>query len=629
MSQSPSTNPLGGNPLRTRADAQQAVRDLFEPLVPHYAKGGGRVHLGDTAAMYDVAAEGVEAFARSLWAIVPLTAGGGEFDHWDIVRAGLVGGTDPEHPQYWGAVGTAPGVDSSTDQRMVEMAAIGLALALVPEEFFDPLTDEQKANVLAWLSAINETEIRDNNWQFFRVLVNLGFERVGGPTDWEAAERSLITLESNHLGDGWYQDGSMLKNTDFYVAFAFHFYGLIYARLAEGRDPDRAARFRGRAERFAPDWAARFDVSGRVIAYGRSMTYRFAGAGFFGALAFADVEGLPWGTARGLWAKHLRWWAEQDITDERGVLSIGWGYGNLLMSESYNAPGSPYWALKAFLPLALPETHPFWATPEDADAGAGDLHLSQPHARCVVQRTPTQTQMLNAGRGLWFPRHGTAKYGKLAYSSAFPFALEPDDLFTSATAESTLAFLDESGVRRETRRDVLDAGVAGDIAWATWEVFDGDVRVHTVMAGEGSAHARLHAVETTRRVTAIEGGFAIENRYDPATSEDVREEQGGPGRASRARVANGAAESVVLDPTGRRQAVVRDLQPNTSILWRRATAPMLTAALDPGRHVLVTGVAAHEESATPTIAETLYRSPQLWERLDALLGEPVERPEWS
>lgn len=55
--------------------------------------------------------------------------------------------TDPNHPQYWGAVGETPGLDLGTDQRVIEMAAFGLALATTPEEFFDPLTDQQQQNL--------------------------------------------------------------------------------------------------------------------------------------------------------------------------------------------------------------------------------------------------------------------------------------------------------------------------------------------------------------------------------------------------------------------------------------------------------------------------------------------------
>lgn len=613
------------NPLRTREDFQQYVRDLFEPLVPYYEEGVSRVILGPTGAMYDEASEGVEAYIRPIWALAPLAAGGGEFAHWDLIRRGLIEGTDPSSEYYWGEVGATPFIDATTDQRMVEMAAFGFALALAPEEFFEPLTDEQKQNVYDWLAPINTIGLRDNNWQFFRVLVNLGLERVGGPTDWAAAEESLATLESNYLGDGWYRDGEWQKTTDFYIPFAFHFYSLIYAKLRADKDPERAQLFIERAKEFAPDWAARFDSKGRVIAYGRSMTYRFAGAGFFGALAFADAEGIPWAEMRGLWAKHLRWFRSQDIFDKEGILTIGWGYQNLLMSESYNAPGSPYWALKAFLPLALPADHPFWTAQEAEDAGTSNVHKPQPHAHMIANRTDTQAQVLNAGGpGFWFPRHATAKYGKLAYSSAFPFVLEPDDLITSMSAESNLTFLDPETFRRETRTRTESSGVDGDVAWSQWQVFDGAAKVTTVLAGEGDQHVRVHVVDLERPLTAIEGGFAIEDRYDPATDE-FRSDCTTEGSV-RAQVGNDNATSLIVDPTGIREPSTPFLQPNTSLQWSRSIAPILQTKLEPGQHVLVTGVRANETKGDLSVDFDALLTDEMWEVLEKVYGKAVERP---
>src|SRR5690606_4360265 len=125
-------------------------------------------------------------------------------------------------------------------------------------------------------------------------------------------------------------------------------------------DDERVKRYRERAELFARDIRHWFDEDGGVLAFGRSLTYRFACGGIWGALAFADLEALPWGEIKGHFMRHLRWWAKLPIADRDGVLSIGYGYPNLLMSENYNSAGSPYWALKAFLPLALPQDHPFW-----------------------------------------------------------------------------------------------------------------------------------------------------------------------------------------------------------------------------------------------------------------------------
>ena len=46
-----------------------------------------------------------------------------------------------------------------------------------------------------------------------RVLVNLGFARVGGPVDRAAVDEALDKIDGYYLGDGWYRDGD-LQNTD-------------------------------------------------------------------------------------------------------------------------------------------------------------------------------------------------------------------------------------------------------------------------------------------------------------------------------------------------------------------------------------------------------------------------------
>jgi hypothetical protein len=189
---------------------------------------------------------------------------------------------------------------------MVEMAPIGFALALVPERIFDPLSEAERQRVLAWLEPINQFPLAPNNWWFFQVLVNLTFARVGGPFNHATVNEALEKIDGYYLTDGWYRDGE-IGVSDFYNAWAFHFYGLIYATPAAEADPERYTRFGERARRFAADWEARFDSSGRVVPYGRSLTYRFVAAAFWCELAFAGEEALPWGEVRGLWSQHMRW----------------------------------------------------------------------------------------------------------------------------------------------------------------------------------------------------------------------------------------------------------------------------------------------------------------------------------
>ncbi len=57
--------------------------------------------------------------------------------------------------------------------------------------------------------------------------------------------------------------------------------------------------------------------------------------------------------------RNLNYWHDFLIT-QNNMITVGCGYPNLLLSEDYNAPGSPAWALKTFVLLTLPGSHSFW-----------------------------------------------------------------------------------------------------------------------------------------------------------------------------------------------------------------------------------------------------------------------------
>jgi len=157
---------------------------------------------------------------------------------------------------------------------------------------------------------------------------------------------------------------------DYYSgSFAIQTTQLIYSRGAQDFDPERCEQYRARAREFAVTFVHYFDPQGRAIPFGRSTTYRFAMAAFWGAMAFANVDPpapLSWDIVKGLLLRHLRWWAGQrSIFSCDGCLTIGYTYPNMFMTENYNSPGLPYWCCLTFLPLALDDHHVFWTTPEE------------------------------------------------------------------------------------------------------------------------------------------------------------------------------------------------------------------------------------------------------------------------
>lgn len=573
-----SANPLAGNLLKSRTDMRQALIDLFDPLLPYFSEGNARVRLDAAAAHFDRTAADLEGFARPLWGLAPFGAGGGNFAHWERYAEGLANGTDPTHPEYWGAV-------NGRDQRMVELAALGFALALVPEKIWEPLGGRARDNIVAYLKHARRFDYADNNWKFFRIFVDIALDRLGVDFDRSLTEAYLKELDSFYIADGWYRDGNV-RRIDHYIPFAMHFYGLIYSKLV---DDDHARRYRERAALFAADFRHWFAEDGATIPFGRSLTYRFACAGFWSALAFADLEALPWGEIKGLCLRHLRWWADKPIANRDGVLSIGFGYPNLLMSESYNSAGSPYWAFKAFLPLALAEDHPFW-TADEKPLGGEPAIVAQRHPGMVVMRGKDDVVALSSGQENLQMRFGSEKYAKFAYSARYGFSVESDERgFAGGVFDSMLALSDD-GIHYRVRETNEEAKLAGETLYSKWSPWP-DVCIETWLIPADDWHIRVHRIVTPRSLQTAEGGFAIAKRdLDADTLVSAK----------------GLAYAVGLeDFTGildlgspiRRDGLVQKAPPNTNMIVAKTLIPQLRGRIPAGETVLSCAVLALRETA--------------------------------
>ncbi|HBF33792.1 TPA: hypothetical protein DDW35_04445 [Candidatus Sumerlaeota bacterium] len=509
------------NPLRSRADLQRLLHDMVDPILPHFSPGCAQVRLSDNRALYGDPPGWLEGYARPLWGLVPLAAGGGAFDHWELWRQGMASGADPAHEEYWGLTG-------DYDQRSVEQAAFGVALAMAPNELWHPLAPEVKQHLSAWLQNINKVKLVNSNWLFFRVLVNLGLRRCGEPHSMELIAEDAEKLDSYYVGDGWYADGSTVGNSgndgrtgDYYIPMAFQYYSLLYAQLAADFDPERAARYKERARLFAHDFQYWFTADGAALPFGRSLTYRFAQGAFWGALAFADVEALPWSVIKGLYMRHLRWWMQQPVFSETGLLTIGYTYPNLLMAESYNSPGSPYWALKAFLPLALPESHPFWQAEEAPLPKRRAVH-TVPGAKLVMTTDPRTREVTAICPGqpvLDWPRHAPQKYSKCAYSTHFGFSVRASSSTASEGGLDSVLSLSDDGRFFKHREQCMDVEVRDGVAYSRWQAWP-DVELRTWLIADSTGHVRIHHIKTGRKLWTLEAGFAT-NWYRRATVDNA------------------------------------------------------------------------------------------------------------
>lgn len=574
-------NPLADNPLISRDDCHAALKTLVAPLDNYVSPGKARVRLSASGAVFDRAAADLEGFARPLWGLAPAAVGGADWIDWDRIRTGLANGVDPAHPEYWGDVG-------DVDQRMVELAAIGYALRLVPEQLWLPLSTQARHNLSSYLLTARAREFSGNNWRFFRLMIDLGLEAVGIEPDPEPARLYREDIERLYLSDGWYRDGPQ-RRADHYIPFAMHFYGLLLA--AYGKPTGQTPQWRERARAFAPQFMSWFAEDGSAIPFGRSMTYRFAMGAFWGALAVADEQPLPWGVIKGLWLRHLRWWSRQPIADRDGVLSIGYCYPNLLMSEPYNSAGSPYWALKAFAPLALPGTHPFWQAEEQRHPGnAGVSQQGAPGA--LVFSAPGDAVALVCGQETDQPfRHTAEKYAKFAYSARYGFSIESDLTgFQGAAFDSTLALSDDGHHFRVRTSNVISR-IGDGLLYSRWQPWP-EIEIETWLLPRPPGHLRVHRIRTPRPLETVEGGFAV------ARADGGRDVVAGG--ADYAMVKTFQDASLIRDTgsTVTRVAVCHPAPPNTNLITGRSWVPQLRVSLSPGETMLACFVVASHDHQT-------------------------------
>ena len=571
--------------MGAREETEQFLMTMLTPLENKFNNGCTGLMLGENTAHYATVICQMEGMLRTLFGIVPYMAGGGVLPWWDKYVKGIENATDPNSNDYWGEA--AP-----YDQRMVEMTAIALGMLLTKKDLWDALPDSGKKQLGNWLLTINNEKETTNNWAFFVLFVNEALNQVGFPYRQEKIDMMILTIENCYLDDGWYSDGSRnginSEQRDYYVAFAMHYYSLIYAEIVKNTQPELSRRWKGRSEAFARDFIYWFSDKGDAIPFGRSLTYRMAMGAFWGALAFAGVEAFPWGVMKGIYMRHLRWWMKQDLFNSEGVLTVGYTYPNLKASEYYNSAGSPYWAFKIFLPLALPADHPFWVAKELEMPPLNTVCCqSWPHMILCREHDRSHVFALASGQYAAFqPTFMAAKYEKFAYSTEFAFSVPSGEYGLEQGAfDSALALCEDDNLFR-VRRKCKHAAIYHSYLYSEWNPW-ADVAIQTWLIPCIPWHVRIHRIISGRKLHSAEGGFAI-NKEDPLTGRFYEQQETYDESGVFVELPIGI--SVIVDLLHSRKPVCLDTAPNTNLLYPRAKLPMLQGEISIGETILACAV---------------------------------------
>ena len=142
------------------------------------------IHYAGLPGMAGYTVNGLEGFARTsplfaAWiysgrpakVVDPQT--GKLVDLIDVLRRGILSGTDPLSQNYWGDI-------KSNDQRILETADISRLLWLTKEPIWFKLSDIERKKVADWLLQVNNAKITNrNNWILSPIIVNSFLKSVG------------------------------------------------------------------------------------------------------------------------------------------------------------------------------------------------------------------------------------------------------------------------------------------------------------------------------------------------------------------------------------------------------------------------------------------------------------------
>ncbi len=511
----------------SRDDWLRFADRLLDAAARHASPGRARFDLPGAEGGYGHDVDGLEGFARTfLTAGFRIAGARGEGVDELIERyaTGLATGTDPASPERWVRL-------TEHGQAKVEAASIALILDMTRPWIWDRLESGVQERIVDYLSpAVGDDTYPQINWVWFRLVVQTFLRSVGGPWSAGEIEADLAAHDSFRRADGWLSDGPK-RAFDHYTGWALHLYPILWGRM-RGATPDK--RWTDDLDRYLRDAVALVGGDGSPLLQGRSLIYRFAAAAPFWAGALAEVPSVPPGQLRHAADRIVRHFADRGAPDADGLLSMGWHGPWRRLAQSYSGPGSPYWASKGLLGIALPAGHPVWTAP------AVPLPVEQGDVLRVVRapgwvisgtRADGVVRVINHGTDHGFEGEARADsplYARIGYSTATAPVL--DDSGWSAPLDQSVVLVDADG--RTTHRtgmctlDVREegsvglAGSAGPVHWVTASHPGPD-------HGEGRA-ATLREAGSITVFSLVRGPYEVRlARVDAADARAVRLRIGG------------------------------------------------------------------------------------------------------
>ncbi|WP_126174622.1 DUF2264 domain-containing protein [Altericroceibacterium xinjiangense] len=383
------------DPELARSFADEAMSDterykgLFDYFLAGFlefsAPSGERVSYPGFKGNKGRSVEGLEGFARTVPLFCAWLASGRpavisdprhpdiEVDLRDVVRRGILTGTDPASAAYWGDI-----VDY--DQRIVEAADVALILWLSRDHVWSNFSPSQRHQVSSWLQQAAKRNVHANNWLLFRVQIIETLRSLGMPADEGLSAETYEQFKSLYLESGWFSDPP--KGVDYYNPWAIS-YALFWIDQV---NPAFDRMFIREALRQSGSLVLHLVGPNGVPIMGRSQCYRMAiPAPVVMQPALANVHIHPGQARRALDVVWKHFIARRGLA--QGRAEQGYYQADPRFLDHYSGPGSCQWSLRSLVPAFLyPEHSAFWQAPQQAlPIELADYRISLPKLGWIVE----------------------------------------------------------------------------------------------------------------------------------------------------------------------------------------------------------------------------------------------------
>ncbi|WP_460799986.1 DUF2264 domain-containing protein [Microbacterium sp. GXF0217] len=451
---------------RLLAGSRVWASENFARITPPGASGG-----------YGRDVDGLEGFART-FLLAGFRIAGARGEGVDQLIAdysrGIAAGVDPDATDRWVRL-------DEHAQAKVEAASIALILDMTRPWIWDRLDALIQQRLIDYLApVVGDDTYPQTNWVWFRIVVQTFLRSVGGPWSRTDIDADLATHDSFVREGGWLADGDE-RSYDHYVGWALHLYPILWSRMQGAADlaDGRTAADVARLDSYLQDAVALVGSDGSPLVQGRSLVYRFAAAAPFWAGVFAEVPSVPAGQLRRAASGIVSHFADHGVPNDDDLLDLGWHGEWRRLAQNYSGTGSPYWAAKGMLGIALPADHPVWAAdsvPLPVETGDVLRVVESPGWIIAATRDDGIVRVINHGAD-----HANAGdlvgdsplYARIGYSTAASPLLNGDAWQEPLEQSVALIHADgraahRAGMQLRVVRHDGDAALAGSTARAHW-----------------------------------------------------------------------------------------------------------------------------------------------------------------